>query len=132
MTKIHTIDSPAPWSPLGTRTGEVRPLSPPLYRHSNEKSTADVAPFAFVEATDPELLLLLASRELAGKPAWHFALARMANESLKVSCLGCPLWQADLLLERRRRPPRQTLLGLRRTVVRVSHNRFVPFQGRGR
>jgi hypothetical protein len=51
--------------------------------------------FAFVQGTDPEILL---SIEAAGKePQWRFAAARMQNCAVWVNLDGRPVWRAEQL-----------------------------------
>jgi hypothetical protein len=57
---------------------ELRLLPQPIFRYeSPEQGVQDGAIFAMVwKGTDPDVLLLLESREVEGKPRWQFALAR--------------------------------------------------------
>jgi hypothetical protein len=52
--------------------------------------------FAFVEGTDPEVLLLL---EVRGddSPRWHFAGARMQNVALSLAFDGREVWKVEQL-----------------------------------
>ena len=64
---------------LGTtvdRKFELRLLSQPIYRYP-ESDAAEGAVFAYVHATDPEILLLLRANLKAEKPIWEFSAARM-------------------------------------------------------
>jgi hypothetical protein len=94
-------------------TRDLRLLSQPVYRYegldAKEGDALDGALFAFVEATDPEVFLLLEARETGGKPAWHYAAARMNSVRLAVALGDVPVWEADVLpwrdaLNRRDRP----------------------------
>ena len=51
--------------------------------------------FAFAMTTDPELLVLLEDREMAGKPAWHIAFARFGNKGMKVSDGERTVWSCE-------------------------------------
>ena len=93
-----------------TRLGETRPLrllSQPVHRYSSPAyGVLDGALFAWVEATDPELFLLLESREVGGAAQWKFALARMASVHLTASLAGRTVWEVDTIpfSEYRNRP----------------------------
>ena len=39
--------------------------------------------FAFVQTTDPEVLLVIESRPSGGELAWHYGLARMSMVNLR-------------------------------------------------
>lgn len=57
---------------------ELRLLSRPLYRYQNARADIlDGCLFAFVEGTDPELILALESS--AGDPGWKFATGRLTR-----------------------------------------------------
>jgi hypothetical protein len=53
--------------------------------------------FALVEATDPELLLLLESRKEDGKPVWQYAAARLTNVKLELAHQDKVVWQVETL-----------------------------------
>jgi hypothetical protein len=62
---------------------ELRVLSQPLYRYQNAKADIlDGCLFAFVEGTDPELILALESP--AGDPGWKFATGRLTRYKIEV------------------------------------------------
>jgi hypothetical protein len=64
---------------------ELRLLARPIFRHPGPgKETLDGAIFAFVEATDPEILLLIEARRTKEGHEWCFAAARMSALSLIV------------------------------------------------
>jgi hypothetical protein len=65
---------------------ELRLLSQPLYRYQDEAAgIVDGTLFAFVEANDPEALLLLETAEGAGKEQkWRYTLARMTGYRVEV------------------------------------------------
>ena len=95
-----------------SETRDLRLLSQPVYRHEGldkDVNVLDGALFAFVEATDPEIFLLLEAHHAGGKAAWHFAAARMNSIRLQISRGETPAWEADVLpwkdaLNRRDRP----------------------------
>jgi hypothetical protein len=79
-----------------TRT--LRLLPQPVYRYSPTRpEVLDGALFAFVEATDPEVLLLLEARRDEQQPAWHFALARMNSVGLRAKRRDQTIWEAPAL-----------------------------------
>ena len=59
---------------------ELRLLARPVYQ--NESATA--ALFAFVSTTDPEVWLLIESRDTSDGPQWHWAAARMTYLRLQM------------------------------------------------
>lgn len=62
---------------------ELRLLSKPLYRYQNAKSDIlDGCLFAFVEGTDPELILAIESS--VSDPGWKFATGRMTRYQIEV------------------------------------------------
>lgn len=67
-------------------TRDLRLLNQPLLRYASEKDgIVDGAIFAFVEATDPEGLLLLEAIKQDNQLQWRFAVARMNAHGLKIS-----------------------------------------------
>jgi hypothetical protein len=87
-----------------TREGETRALrllSQPVYRYegldAKNADTLDGALFAFVEATDPEIFLLVEARVSEGKSAWQFGLVRMTSIRLRVSRGDATVWEVDSL-----------------------------------
>jgi hypothetical protein len=80
---------------MTTRQGderELRLLPQPIYRYDEADGPLVAGGiFAFVEGTDPEILLLL---EVRGddSPRWHFAGARMQNVALSLAFDGRQVW----------------------------------------
>lgn len=76
---------------------ELRLLTQPLYRYSDpEQGLVDGAVFAFVQGTDPELLLLIEARGKPGEPAtWQVAPARMTMVALELKYQGASVWSID-------------------------------------
>jgi hypothetical protein len=75
-------------------TSPLRLLTQPLYRY--EASRADLvdgALFAFVHATDPEVLLLIEARPVDGSPVWYYGLARMSGFPLRAFYKDRPVWE---------------------------------------
>jgi len=84
-----------------TRMGDVRSLrllSQPLARYeSKTHKVAEGALFAFVEATDPELFLLLELRSAGDTSQWQFGFTRMASVKMRVSLADKFVWQVDTI-----------------------------------
>lgn len=79
-------------------TRALRLLRQPMQRYESKLNrVTDGALFAFVEATDPEVFLVLEARAIDGKPHWHYGLARMNSVHLAVSLDDKQLWQAEEL-----------------------------------
>jgi hypothetical protein len=77
---------------------QMRLLTQPVFRYqSTPDHVADGAIFAFVQGTDPEVLLLIESREADGRAAWHYALARMDSVLFRASYQGREVWKAEEL-----------------------------------
>jgi len=75
---------------------DLRLLTQPLYRYADEENgLRDGALFAFVQATDPELLLLLEARKDKAGDAWHYALARMTDLALEVKLDDRQTWSVE-------------------------------------
>lgn len=81
-----------------TRDGverELRLLPQPVYRYDGDHpDLLDAAVFAFVEATDPEVLLLLEARPTEGGDEWQYAFARMTSVGLRGYDGGEKVWDA--------------------------------------
>lgn len=66
-------------------SSDLRLLPQPLFRYSSRSAgVSDGALFAFVQATDPELILMLEARNTADGPLWHYAAARFTNRPLEL------------------------------------------------
>jgi hypothetical protein len=75
---------------------ELRLLPKPIYRYeAPQADAADGALFAFVQATDPEVLLLIDVRNRDGAPAWHYALARMSRVNLRAEHKDRVVWRVE-------------------------------------
>jgi len=78
---------------------ELRLLSNPVYRYeSDDPEVLDGALFSFVEATDPEVFLMIEARK-SGKDQheWKYGLARMNSVRLRVLRGDVLLWDAPTL-----------------------------------
>jgi hypothetical protein len=77
---------------------DLRLLTRPMLRYESKlHGVEDGALFALVEATDPEVFLMIEARASGGKNAWHYGLARMNSLWLAASYDGTPVWEADVL-----------------------------------
>jgi hypothetical protein len=79
----------------GDRDGEeLRLLPRPLYRYQTERNDLiDGALFAFVQGTDPEVILILeARRREGGQPDWKYAITRRSMLALEADFDGKRVW----------------------------------------
>lgn len=87
----------------GDATGtkrELRLLNQPVFRYPAPKGDAtylDGAMFAFVEGTDPEVLLMIEAVTDNSTPTWRFGLARMNRDALRVTFRDKEVWSAPYL-----------------------------------
>jgi hypothetical protein len=82
-------------SDIETESG-LRLLSSPLVRYSSKSAKVlDGGLFAFVQATDPELLLLIELRDTKDGPRWHYAAARFTNRPLLLARGERKLWECE-------------------------------------
>lgn len=76
--------------------GDLRLLTKPLYRYPADVSGAlDGGLFAFVQGTDPEVLLLIEATPVSGSPRWRIAFARFTHTTAVVQRDGQMVWQCD-------------------------------------
>ena len=76
--------------------GNLRLLTQPLTRYSSKSAgVSDGALFAYVQATDPELILLVEARETSDGPRWHFAAARFTNRPLQLMHQDREVWSCS-------------------------------------
>jgi hypothetical protein len=77
---------------------DLRLLTQPIYRYEGEHpDILDGALFAFVEGTDPEVLLLLEARRVGKQYEWFFGAARMNSIHMRVLRGEETLWDAPVL-----------------------------------
>jgi hypothetical protein len=94
----------------------LRRLGAPVYRYGDRKhEPLDGAVFAFVQGTDPEVLLLLEARSSRGKPQWHYALARQTMWVLEVEYEGRQIWTVEKW-DRATSHPEQTYFDIARQL----------------
>jgi hypothetical protein len=94
------------WKSSESRREELRPLPRELFR-SDMKAAEETHPdlrdgalFAFVQGTDPEILLLLeAVTEGDRPPAWQYAFARATSGGLEAQLDGKLIWKVEQLLD---------------------------------
>lgn len=76
------------------KAGELRLLSKPLYRYpADVEGAIDGALFAFVQGTDPEVLLLIEAVETNQQPAWRLGFARFTHTAATVQRDGQTVWE---------------------------------------
>ena len=76
----------------------LRLLTKPVLRYeSKQHAVTDGALFALVEATDPEIFLMIEARPHEDTLQWHYALARMNSLWLAAAYADREVWQADVL-----------------------------------
>lgn len=72
---------------------QLRLLPKPIYRYESTNPTLlDGAIFAFVQGTNPEVLLLLEARQVGNEHVWQHALARFNSVALRASYDGQQVW----------------------------------------
>lgn len=98
---------------MDTRSNDVgvkralRRLTQPVFRFPRPETKSDYfdgAIFAFVEGTDPELLLLMDAVGDKDKSVWRFAIARMNRDAISVTHRDRQVWQAPYLADLMDRP----------------------------
>ena len=78
---------------------ELRLLNQPLYRYqldpsaSKPEAVLDGALFAFVQGTDPEIILLVEARQDGDSAQWQYACARFSDHALRISHKGAVVWE---------------------------------------
>jgi hypothetical protein len=76
----------------GTRQ-QLRLLDKPLYQYgAGAGGLLEGGLFAFVVGTDPEVLLLIEARETTERREWHYALARMNRDAVRVNYRDREVW----------------------------------------
>lgn len=94
------------------KASELRLLPRPLYRFQSDRTDRpDGALFAFVEATDPEVLLLIEAGAEDGVAVWRYGLARMSMAPLHAKFKGKVVWRAEV--DENRFAPNKTYMTLR-------------------
>jgi len=79
-------------------TRDLRLLTQPLYRYEGtHPDVLDGAVFAFVESTDPEILLIIEATRKGEGHEWTYALARLNSIRMRAFHNDNPVWEAPLL-----------------------------------
>ena len=77
---------------------ELRLLTQPVYPYEKlPKDLLDGAMFAFVQGTDPEVLLLIEAEKTEGGARWKYAASRMNMFGLHLDLDGKQVWAAEPL-----------------------------------
>ena len=77
----------------GQKGEELRLLPRPLYRYKAERAgLVDGALFAYVQGTDPEVILSLEAARQDGDLAWRYALTRRSMLALEADFDGEHVW----------------------------------------
>jgi hypothetical protein len=75
---------------------ELRLLTQPLHRYGDPSTdVVDGGLFAFVQGTDPELILLIEARRKGNKLVWEYAAARMTMVNLELRRQGAVVWTIE-------------------------------------
>jgi hypothetical protein len=79
-------------------TRRLRMLPQPIFRHdSRDPDVMDGAIFAFVEGTDPELLILIEARKTKDGFEWQYAIGRMNSLRFEVRRDDKAVWSGEKL-----------------------------------
>lgn len=84
---------------FGGVESELRLLTQPVHRYAvPKKGVVDGALFAFVQGTDPDLLLLIEARgDSAAAARWQYAVARMTAAEVRLRHKDREVWKADFV-----------------------------------
>jgi hypothetical protein len=84
------------WVYKPPETQQIRLLTQPIYRYPDDTPDAiDGAVFAYVQGTDPEVLLLFEARQDADALRWYYAYARMSSVYLEVRDGDRVVWSVE-------------------------------------
>jgi hypothetical protein len=79
---------------------QLRLLDQPVYKYGpGNDGLLEGGLFAFVVGTDPEVLLMLEAREDEAGRSWHYLLARMNRDAMRVRHKGREVWSVPHLEE---------------------------------
>ncbi len=77
---------------------QLRLLSKPLFRYDSKKEDiVDGAVYGFVDATDPELLLVIEARRNGQETSWVYSPARSRHDHLRLYLGGKVVWEGPRL-----------------------------------
>ena len=83
------------WREDGSDREELRLLPQPIYRYESEDpKLLDGGVFAFVQGTDPEVLLLLEAARKAGDAVWMYGFVRRSSGVLEARHRDKPVWSS--------------------------------------
>jgi hypothetical protein len=81
---------------VGRQKEELRLLTQPLYVWDrNGDKLPDLALFAFVQGTDPEVILLLETTDGANGQEWRYVLTRRSAAALEADLDNEKVWSVD-------------------------------------
>ncbi|MCO8124217.1 hypothetical protein NHH03_20915 [Stieleria sp. TO1_6] len=107
-----------------TSPDEVNPLrllSRPLYRYqSSDDQVIDGAVYGFVDATDPEMLLVIEARQSEGKTAWYYSPARSRHDPIRIYLNNEIVWDVPRLA-----PPWEQIRDPSRTYFNLQLEKIV-------
>jgi hypothetical protein len=73
-------------------------MDQPVYQYgAGPDGLLDGALFAFVVGTDPEVLLVLEARDAFGGREWHYTLARMNRDAMRVRYQDREVWSVPAI-----------------------------------
>lgn len=76
---------------------ELRLLPQPIYRYAVEdEKLLDGALFAFVQGTDPEVILMIEARGYEAAAKWHYAITRRSHFALEAELDDQPVWSVPV------------------------------------
>jgi hypothetical protein len=79
------------------KSEELRFLPHPLYRYKTErKDLIDGGLFAYVQGTDPEVLLVLEAAVRDGKSEWRYVLTRRTGMAVEADLDGKSIWSVPV------------------------------------
>jgi hypothetical protein len=80
-------------SDINRKTEELRLLPRPIFRYETDrKDLIDGALFAYVQGTDPEVVLVLEAARHDGKSVWRYALTRRTGYAVEADLDSKPHW----------------------------------------
>lgn len=97
---------------------ELRLIPQPVYQYTSEKQgVLSGAVFAFVNGTDPEVLLVLEGFRDGDKAGWRYLLAPMTCWAVAASWDGIPVWKVEEQLGKTGREDPYYVWGVDKTLL---------------